>query len=394
MALIREIKPGIFSIGAIDWDRRLFDALMALPEGTTYNSYLVQGKDKVALIDAVDSTMADVLIENLKALNIKKIDYIIVQHAEQDHTGSLRRLIELYPDSKVAGSAKSLELLIEFGLVKKERTEELKDGDMIDLGGKNLQIISAPWVHWPDTIFTYLAADRILFTCDFLGSHLATSHLYADETVIYRAAKDYYAEIMMPFRQHIKKHLERISKLDVDIIAPSHGPIYDQPEIILNAYREWASDEVKNQVVVPFVSMHGSTKAMVDYLVDALIARGIEVKRFDLTNSDMGLLAESLVDASTIVIGTPTILSGAHPLALYVAILANALRPKTRYASIIGSFGWGGKMLEQITQAMPNLKLQFFDPVVAKGYPKEADFRSLDRLADEILAKHRELVDA
>lgn len=394
MALIREIKPGIFSIGAIDWDRRLFDALMALPEGTTYNSYLVQGKDKVALIDAVDSTMADVLIENLKALNIKKIDYIIVQHAEQDHTGSLRRLIELYPDSKVAGSAKSLELLIEFGLVKKERTEELKDGDMIDLGGKNLQIISAPWVHWPDTIFTYLAADRILFTCDFLGSHLATSHLYADETVIYRAAKDYYAEIMMPFRQHIKKHLERISKLDVDIIAPSHGPIYDQPEIILNAYREWTSDEVKNQVVVPFVSMHGSTKAMVDYLVDALIARGIEVKRFDLTNSDMGLLAESLVDASTIVIGTPTILSGAHPLALYVAILANALRPKTRYASIIGSFGWGGKMLEQITQAMPNLKLQFFDPVVAKGYPKEADFRSLDRLADEILAKHRELVDA
>lgn len=394
MALIREIKPGIFSIGAIDWDRRLFDALMALPEGTTYNSYLVQGKDKVALIDAVDSTMADVLIENLKALNIKKIDYIIVQHAEQDHTGSLRRLIELYPDSKVAGSAKSLELLIEFGLVKKERTEELKDGDMIDLGGKNLQIISAPWVHWPDTIFTYLAADRILFTCDFLGSHLATSHLYADETVIYRAAKDYYAEIMMPFRQHIKKHLERISKLDLDIIAPSHGPIYDQPEIILNAYREWASDEVKNQVVVPFVSMHGSTKAMVDYLVDALIARGIEVKRFDLTNSDMGLLAESLVDASTIVIGTPTILSGAHPLALYVAILANALRPKTRYASIIGSFGWGGKMLEQITQAMPNLKLQFFDPVVAKGYPKEADFRSLDRLADEILAKHRELVDA
>lgn len=394
MALIREIKPGIFSIGAIDWDRRLFDALMALPEGTTYNSYLVQGKDKVALIDAVDSTMADVLIENLKALNIKKIDYIIVQHAEQDHTGSLRRLIELYPDSKVAGSAKSLELLIEFGLVKKERTEELKDGDMIDLGGKNLQIISAPWVHWPDTIFTYLAADRILFTCDFLGSHLATSHLYADETVIYRAAKDYYAEIMMPFRQHIKKHLERISKLDVDIIAPSHGPIYDQPEIILNAYREWTSDEVKNQVVVPFVSMHGSTKAMVDYLVDALIARGIEVKRFDLTNSDMGLLAESLVDASTIVIGTPTILSGAHPLALYAAILANALRPKTRYASIIGSFGWGGKMLEQITQAMPNLKLQFFDPVVAKGYPKEADFRSLDRLADEILAKHRELVDA
>ncbi len=394
MTLVREIKPGVFSIGAIDWDRRLFDALIPLPDGTSYNSYLIQGKNKIALIDAVDSTMADVLTENLNALGIKKIDYIIVQHAEQDHTGSLGRLVELYPDSIVAGSAKCLELLVEFGLVDKKKTQELKDGDVIDLGGKSLQIISVPWVHWPDTILSYLAADRILFSCDFLGSHLATSTLYADEAVVYRAAKRYYAEIMMPFRQHIKKHLERISNHDIDIIAPSHGPIYARPEFILNAYREWASDEVKNQVVLPFVSMHGSTEAMTDYFADALIARGIEVKRFDLTNSDTGLLAEALVDASTVVIGTPTVLAGAHPLALYAAILANALRPKTRYASIIGSYGWGGKMLEQITQAMPNLKLQLFDPVVTKGYPKEADFRRLDRLADEILAKHRELMHA
>jgi len=392
MTLVREIKPGVFSIGAIDWDRRLFDALIPLPDGTSYNSYLIRGKEKIALMDAVDSTMADVLTENLNALGIKDIDYIIAHHAEQDHSGSLSQLVEMYPDSKVAGSARCLELLVEFGLVDKDRTQELKDGDMIDLGGKSLQIISAPWVHWPDTILSYLAADRILFSCDFLGSHLATSNLYADEAVVQRAAKRYYAEIMMPFRQHIKKHLERISDLDIDIIAPSHGPIYARPELILNAYREWCSDEVKNQVVLPFVSMHGSTRAMIDYFADALIARGIEVKRFDLTSTDIGLLAEALVDASTIVIGAPTMLGGAHPLALYAAILANLLRPKTRYASIIGSFGWGGKMLEQITQAMPNLKLQFFDPVVAKGYPKGSDFRRLDRLADEILAKHRELI--
>lgn len=392
MTLVREIKPGVFSIGAIDWDRRLFDALIALPDGTSYNSYLIRGKDKIALIDAVDFTMADVLIGNLNALGIKKIDYIIVQHAEQDHTGSLSRLVERFPDSTIAGSARCLELLVDFGLVEKERTQELKDGDLIDLGGKSLQIISAPWVHWPDTILSYLATDRILFSCDFLGSHLATSNLYADEAVVYRAAKRYYAEIMMPFRQHIRKHLERISDLDIDIIAPSHGPIYARPDFIIDAYREWSSDQVKNQVILPFVSMHGSTKVMTDYFADALIARGIEVKRFDLTNSDIGLLAESLVDAATVVIGTPTILAGAHPLALYAAMLANILRPKTRYASIIGSYGWGGKMLEQLTQTMSNMKVQFFDPVVAKGYPKETDFRRLDRLADEILAKHRELV--
>mgnify|MGYP000935700890 CR=1 FL=1 len=174
MTLVREIKPGVFSIGAIDWDRRLFDALIALPDGTSYNSYLVRGKNKIALIDAVDSTMADVLIDTANVFTKKT-------NAEQDHTGSLGRLVELYPDSTVAGSARCLELLVEFGLVDKKRTQELKDGDVIDLGGKSLQIISAPWVHWPDTILSYLASDRILFSCDFLGSHLATSTLYADE---------------------------------------------------------------------------------------------------------------------------------------------------------------------------------------------------------------------
>jgi flavorubredoxin len=394
MTLTREIKPGVKWVGAIDWDRRLFDALILLPEGTSYNSYLIQGSEKTALIDAVDESMADVLLGNLSALGIKKIDYIIAQHAEQDHSGSLKRLLEIYPDAKVLGSAKCLDLLMHFDLVSKDRVQEVKDGEKITLGDKSLQFIHAPWVHWPDTIFTYLAEDQILFTCDFLGSHLASSDLYAsDEAVVYRAAKRYYAEIMMPFRQNINRHLARIEDLTIGVIATSHGPLYARPEFILDAYRDWASDRVKNQVVLPYVSMHGSTRIMVDYLVEALISRGVEVKRFDLTDYDVGELAKSLVDAATVVIGTPTILAGAHPLALYAAILANALRPKTRYASIIGSFGWGGKMLEQITVALPNLKLQFFDPVVAKGRPKEADFQALDRLAEEIAAKHKEDLD-
>jgi flavorubredoxin len=392
MTLTRDIRPGINWVGAIDWDRRLFDALIPLPEGTSYNSYLVQGSEKTVLIDAVDESMADVLQSNLSALGIKRIDYIIAQHAEQDHSGSIKKLLDLYPDARVLGSAKCLELLISFGLVGKDRVQEIKDGEKLSLGGRSLQFISAPWVHWPDTILTYLAEERILFTCDFLGSHLASSDLYAsDEAAVYKAAKRYYAEIMMPFRQNINRHLARIADLPVDIIAPSHGPLYDRPEFILNAYRDWASDRVKNQVVLPYVSMHGSTRAMVAYLAASLISRGVGVRQFDLTNYDVGELAGSLVDAATIVIGTPTILAGAHPLAIYAAVLANALRPKTRYASIVGSFGWGGKTLEQITEAIPNLKVQLFDPVVAKGYPREADFRALDRLADEIAAKHREL---
>lgn len=392
MSLIREVKPGVLWVGAIDWDRRLFDSLIPLPNGTSYNSYLVRGSEKVALIDAVDTSMADVLIDNLKALGIEKLDYIVSQHAEQDHSGTIQKLIALYPEAKVVASSKCLELLIEFSLVSRERVQEVKDGEKLSIGGKTLEFIHAPWVHWPDTILTYLQEDKVLFTCDFLGSHLATSDLYAvDEATVYETAKRYYAEIMMPFRQNIKKHLERLKSLDFDVIAPSHGPLYSKPEFILNAYRDWVSDDVKNQVVLPYVSMHGATKIMVDYLTNAFISRGIEVKRFELTSSDVGELAEALVDPATIVIGSPTMLVGAHPVALYAAILANALRPKARFASIIGSFGWGGRMIEQITALLPNLKVEILDPVVAKGHPKEADFRALDNLADKILAKHKEL---
>jgi len=392
MVLNREIRPGLFSVGAIDWDRRLFDALIPLPDGTSYNSYLVRGGEKTALIDAVDATKAAGLIENLRSLGVERIDFVVAQHAEQDHSGGLPELLQAYPEAKVLGSARCLELLREFGLAAADRMREVKDGEMLELGGKSLQFISAPWVHWPDTILTYLPEQRILFSCDFLGSHLATSDLFAeDEAAVYASAKRYYAEIMMPFRQHIRRHLERIGGMQVDVIAPSHGPVHGRPQFILDAYREWSSDAVKDLVVLPYVSMHGSTRVMVDYLADALIARGVQVRRFDLTAFDTGHLAEALVDAATVVIGTPTILGGAHPLALYAAVLANALRPKARYATIIGSFGWGGKMLEQITEALPNLKLQFLDPVVARGLPKEEDYKALDRLADEIAALHAKL---
>jgi len=239
---------------------------------------------------------------------------------------------------------------------------------------------------------TYLREDHILFSCDFLGSHLATSELFVkNKADVYNAAKRYYAEIMMPFRIPVRKNLAKIKDLHINIIAPSHGPLYDKPKIILDAYQDWVSDDVKNEVVIPFVSMHGSTEAMVNYLIDALMEKGIKVKPFNLAVTDIGELAMALVDAATIVIGTPTVLAGPHPSAVYAAYLANALRPKTRFASIIGSYGWGGKMTEDIKGLIKNLKVELIEPVVIKGYPKEDDFRMLDRLADEIFKKHKEI---
>ena len=195
----------------------------------------------------------------------------------------------------------------------------------------------------------------------------------------------------MPFRSHIRKNLEKINDLHIDVIAPSHGPLHDEPGFILDAYRDWVSDDVKKEVVIPYVSMHGSTAAMVNHLIDALMERGIKVKPFNLAVTDIGELAIALVDAATIVIGTPTVMAGPHPSAVYAAYLANALRPKTRFASIIGSYGWGGRMTEDIKGLIKNLKVELIEPVVIKGYPKEDDFKMLDRLADEIFKKHEEI---
>ncbi len=392
MSELRQLKPKIYSIGAIDWDRRLFDELIPLPDGTSYNSYLIKGSEKTALIDTVDPTMTDVLMKNLKQLEIKVVDYVITNHAEQDHSGSLPQILDIYPNAKVVCTPKCKTILMDLLFIPENKFIAGDDGKTLSLGDKTLEFIHAPWVHWPETMLTYLMEDRILFTCDFFGSHLATSDLFVtDEPTVYEAAKRYYAEIMMPFRGTIKRNLERIKDLEIEIIAPSHGPVYNNPDLILNAYREWISDEVKNEVILPYISMHGSTKKMVDYLVEALIERGITVKQFNLSKTDIGKLAIALVDAATIVIGSPTVLVGPHPVVVYAVYLANALRPKLKFASIIGSYGWSSKMVEQLAGMISNLKVDILEPVAIKGLPKEADFKALDRLAEEILNKHKEL---
>jgi len=384
---MREIKKDVYYVGAVDWDRRLFDELIPLPDGTSYNAYLIKGSEKTALIDTVDPPMEDVLIDNLKDV---KIDYIIAHHGEQDHSGALPRILGKYPDAKIVTNPKCKTMLIDLLHIPDDKFITVNDGEILSLGDKTLEFIYAPWVHWPETMLTYLKEDKILFTCDFLGSHLATSDLFVtDESRVYEAAKRYYAEIMMPFRTTIRKNLEKIKDLEIDIIAPSHGPLYDNPEFILNAYRDWSSDEVKNEVVIPYISMHGSTKEMIDYFVDALIDRGITVKPFNLTKTDIGELAMALVDTATIVVGSPTVLVGPHPNVVYAVYLANALRPKVKFASIIGSYGWGGRMVEQVAGMLTNVKIEILDPVLVKGLPKKEDFKALDRLADQILDKHK-----
>ena len=383
----KEIVKNVQWMGAVDWDRRLFDALIPLPDGTSYNAYLVQGSEKTALIDTVDPAKADILFQQLK--DVEQIDYIISQHAEQDHSGSIPAVLEKYPEAVVICSSKAEDLLATHLNIPREQIRIGEDGEELSLGDKTLRFLYTPWVHWPETMVTFLPEDRILFTCDFFGSHIAMSDLYAGEAAfVMEAAKRYYAEIMMPFRKIIQKNLKKIEGLDFDFIAPSHGPVYDHPEMILAAYEDWASDQVSNLVVIPYISMHGSTEAMVDYLVAELADRGISVQKFELTTTDIGKLAMALVDAATIVIGTPAFLVGAHPHVISAAALINALRPKAKYAAIIGSFGWGNRAVDQIADLTSNLQVEMLAADLFKGLPNEETYTALNDLVEAIEEKH------
>jgi flavorubredoxin len=386
-----EIKPGINAVGAIDWDRRLFDALIPTPDGTSYNSYLVRGSEKTALVDTVDPALDYILLNNLDRLKVDRLDYVVCNHAEQDHAGSIPVILDLYPEARVVCTPRCKGMLIELLRLDESVFITVNDKDTLSLGNRTFEFIHAPWVHWPETMVSYLREDKILFSCDFLGSHLAQSALYVqDEGQVYEAAKRYFGEIMMPFRTNVQKNLEKLKDYQVEIIAPSHGPVHAKPQFILNAYKEWVSGEPRNVVLLPYVSMHGSTRDMVNYLVEGLIERGVDVKQFDLTVADPGKIAIALVDSATLVLATCTVLGGAHPLAANAAFLVNALRPNLKFATVIGSFGWGSRAIEQVTGMLSNLKLEVLDPVYIKGYPREDDFKSLDQLAGSIAQKHKE----
>jgi flavorubredoxin len=385
----RQIDEKVYWLGAVDWDRRLFDSLIPLPDGTTYNAYLVEGSEKTVLLDTVDPPMTDELMAQLAG--VSKIDFIISHHAEQDHSGAIPRVLDRFSEAKVVTTPKAKGMLIDLLKIPEDKFVTVTDGETLSLGDKTLKFIHTPWVHWPETMVTYLEEDRILFSCDFFGSHIATTDLFVtDQGRVYEAAKRYFAEIMMPFRSVIQKNIEKLNGYDIQMIAPSHGQVYDRPAWIMEAYRDWVMGAPHNLVVLPFVSMHGSTRQMVDHLISSLVGHGIQVELFNLAVTDIGKLAMALVDAATVVVGVPTVLAGPHPLAAYATFLANALRPKAKFLSIIGSYGWGGKTVEILAGMILNLKVEVIEPVLCKGVPLETDFEALDRLADAIAQKHKE----
>jgi flavorubredoxin len=387
---IIKIAENVYWVGVRDWNRRLFDSLIPLPKGTSYNAYLVIGRNGNALIDTVNPGFEKELEGKIRSLVIpEEIDYIIMNHAEPDHAGAIPYMMRIASKAKLITTSRGARMAQVFHHIPQERIKVVGDGETVGLGGKTLRFIEAPMLHWPETMFTYLEEDKVLFPCDFFGSHLA-SGVYSDEVEDLAVhAQRYWGEIMMPFRAMAQKALEKIASLEIHVIAPSHGPIHRKPELILNMYRKWAVGETRPKAVIAYVSMWNSTDTMVKQIAEALASENVEVAFHNLALTDIGDLAKDLVDSQAIVLGTPTVLGGAHPLAVYATYLFKALHPPTRFAVLLSSYGWGRGAVRQIQELLTGLKIEVIGTLEVNGPPTEEDIRQIVDVGKALAKKIR-----
>lgn len=388
-----ELIPGIIWVGVEDWDRRVFDALIPLSHGTSYNAYLVVGKSRVALIDTVGRGFEDQLMAKIQAVvPPEKIDYIIMNHAEPDHAGAIPAVMSVATKAQVVTTKKGVEMTGVLHRVPESRCLTIRDGDTLDLGDKTLRFLEAPWLHWPETMFTFAVEDKVLFPCDFFGAHMATDRLFDDEVsdILIPEAKRYYAEIMMPFARMVTAGLDKARIAAPRIIAPSHGPVYRRPERILEAYEKWSRGLLAAKAVVVYVSMWRSTERLAKAIASGISAEGIESIPFDLSVSDISHVASELVDASAIVLGSPTVLGGLHPVAAHVLSLLKVLRPRLKLAAFFGSYGWGGGAATQAKALLEPTGCELIGALDIRGTPCDKEIADAVLLGQKIAQRIKE----
>jgi flavorubredoxin len=383
---VTDITTDIKWIGVLDYDIKTFDIVMTTQFGTTYNSYFINAGKK-AIVEVAKEKFFDVYLKKLKSVtDPRELQYIILDHTEPDHSGSLRRLLEIAPDATVVGSGNAIRYLEDI-VNSPFRSLIVKDGDLLDLGNKTLRFISAPNLHWPDSIYTYIEEDKVLFTCDSFGAHYCTTMIFSEMSPEYLGAFKYYFDVILkPFSRFMIKAIEKIRPLEIDLICPGHGPVHrenlreivDLTEKYSNEYMKLISGGPVKRVLIAYVSAYGYTKQAAEY-----IAQGIqETGNFDIDVADMekisaGELDLKLTSSDAILVGSPTINQNTLLPVYTLFALINPIRDKGKIAGAFGSYGWSGEAPKIILENLRNLKLKTFDDTVSFKFSPGANKKDI-----------------
>ncbi len=383
---VLEIIPGVKWIGALDPDLRVFDVIMETKFGTTYNSYFIDAEKK-AIIETVKEPFFNDYLEKIKSVcDPADIEYIILDHTEPDHSGSLKHLLKHCPDATVIGSGNAIRYLndiVNFPF----RSKVVKDGDELSLGNKTLRFIAAPNLHWPDSMFTYMVEDQLLFSCDAFGAHYCDERMFDDKTGNFDEAFVYYFDVILkPFSRFMLKAIEKIENLDIKMICPGHGPIlrsYWKKYVDLS--REYSRQELEFRkpdnlrVFIPYVSAYGYTRIIAEKIANGIRQAGnISVEIADIQDKDFHFINEKLSSSSALIVGSPTINQNILPQIYNLFGAINPIRDKGKLFAAFGSYGWSGEGPDIISSALTTLKLKPVSmPLKIKFYPSEEIERQL-----------------
>ncbi len=363
-----ELKENVYWVGSLDPNLKVFDIIMSTEFGTTYNSYCIKGKDRTVLIETVKLKFFDEYIERLKEItDIQRIEYIIVNHTEPDHAGSIEKMLELNPDITIMGSRTAIDFLKHI-CNREFKYVEVKNNDSLSLGDKTLKFIDAKFLHWPDSMYTYLEEDKILFSCDSFGAHYCLDTILQstveNQDDYLKAFKYYYDMILGPFKCFFLEAISRIENLEIDMVCPGHGPVLDEdPWKIINLSKEYSTEQNPNKnktVVIPYVSAYGYTEELAFNIKRAIEESGLDVKLFDMVNADKKEVLNEIYWADGILFGSPTILGEALKPIWDILTDIFSVTHKGKIASAFGSYGWSGEAVPDIMERLKQLKMKTF----------------------------------
>lgn len=385
-----KIKENIYWVGAVDWDIRDFHGY-STDKGTTYNSFLVID-EKIALFDTVKKNFRNQLAHNLsKIVDPSKINYIIVNHVEMDHSGSLPEIIDMVEPEKIYCSPMCKNVLLGHFHRDDWPYEVVESGQTISLGKRTVQFIETRMLHWPDSMFSYLKEDRLLISSDAFGQHWATSERFDNEVdlpELFRHAAKYYANILLPLSPLVTKLLSQVRELglEIEIIAPDHGLIWcTHPAKIMEAYSNWSQQKGKLKALIVYDTMWYSTDAMAKAIADGLVLEGVSVKMLDLRVNHRSDIMTELLDAKAVILGSPTFNKGILPRVADMLTYMKGLHPSNKIGTAFGSYGWSGEAVKLIKQAMEEMKILIVDPGISVNFvPTQEDLKQCVELGRKI----------